>query len=429
MKTNFHIQSSKLAGIASIPASKSHTLRAILFASMANGQSTIRNYLASTDAQSMIDACRLFGAQIAIHQERLEINGVNGKIKHVEDVINAGNSGIVFRFITCIAALSSQYAVITGDESIRHRRPIKPLLNSLSELGALATSTRGDGFAPIIIKGPLKTGSTTICGEDSQPVSALLIATAFLDGITEINVTNPGEIPWISLTLDWLKRLGIPFENDNFMRYRVFGPCSYPGFEYTIPGDLSTAAFPIAAAVVTNSELTINNVDMNDIQGDKAFIHLLQQMGAFIEIHDTSKTIIVKPSGQLKGVEVDINPFIDALPILSVIACFAEGPTTIKNAAIARSKECDRLHSVKNELTKMGAQIVELPDGLVIHPSQLKGTSVFSHHDHRMALSLMVAGLAAEGKTIIEETDCVSKTFPNVAQVFQSIGAKLEVVE
>lgn len=424
----FRARKSNLEGAIAIPASKSHTLRAILFGALAEGKSVINNYLRAADTQSMIHACRLLGAKITSQSDRLEIVGLNGNISKVEDVINAGNSGIVCRFITAIAALSPHYTVITGDHSIRHQRPIGSLLVALQHLGAKAISTKGDHYAPVIIQGPLQAGTTTLSGEDSQPVSALLIASAFVSGTTEIYVKNPGEKPWILLTLDWFDRLGIRYENHEFSHYCIFGKSTYQGFDYTVPSDLSSAAFPIAAAIITHSELTLNNIDMNDSQGDKAFIYILQRMGANIEIDADNNRLTVKKGSNLQGMTIDINAFIDAVCILAVVACFASGETRITNAAVARQKECDRLHAITVELQKMGAKVVELSDGLIIQHSSLRGAHLHSHSDHRIAMSLLVAGLAAEGETVIENVDCIAKTYPDVAEAFQSLGAHVEMV-
>ncbi len=425
--SSYLISKSLIKGTILIPPSKSHTLRAILFGALGKGKTIIKNPLQSADAQAMIQACRLLGAKIATYPDRLEIEGVDGKIHAIDDVIDAGNSGIVLRFISAIAALSSQYTVISGDHSIRHQRPMKPLLDALTQLGAFAISTKGDGYAPVVIKGPVTQRKTTIHGQDSQPVSALLIASAFIEGPIELNVVEPGEKPWILLTLDWFDRLGIRYENRDFVHYKVYGKCHYNGFEYTVPGDLSTAAFPLAAALLTDSELTLSNIDMQDPQGDKELIYVLQKMGARIHIDEQANTVTVQRNGKLRGMEIDINTFIDAVPILAVIACYAEGETRIINAAVARQKEIDRLHGIAIELQKMGAQITELPDGLIIKPSPLQGAHVFSHHDHRLAMSLMVAALGAQGKTKIEDIECVDKTYPNVAKEFQALGANIEI--
>ena len=425
----FHILPSSVKGTVAIPPSKSHTLRAILFAAMANGKSEIRNFLHSPDATAMIEAMRIFGAKIDIIADSLRISGLNGKLKAAENVIDAGNSGQVLRFVGALAALSPAYTIITGDHSIRHNRPVKPLLEALSQLGALAASSRLDGYAPIIIKGPMQSGKTHLLGEDSQPVSGMLIACSFLQGKTTIDVTDPGEKPWIDLTLFWLKKLGIDVTCQNYTTYTIAGNAKIEGFDTTIPGDFSSAAFPIAAALVTHSELKLTNIDMDDCQGDKKLIEVLQKMGASLEIDDRNKTLHVRKEGKLQGMRIDVNDFIDATPILSVIACFAEGTTEIINASIARKKESDRLHAIATELKKMGANIEEKPDGLIITHSPLHGAHLDAWHDHRIGMSLSIAALGAEGETVVNGIECISKTYPGFAHDFRAIGAAIEVVQ
>lgn len=414
---------STLGGSIFIPPSKSQTLRAILFASLASGLSTIHGYLDSSDSRAMIEACRLLGAEIAVFPDRLEIKGV--KITRAKNVIDAGNSGIVLRFCSAIGALASHPVVITGDTSICYQRPMKALLDGLAQLGVSAQSMRGDGYAPVIIEGPLKAGKAVIEGSDSQPVSALLIGAAFAKGPISIYVNNPGEIPWVALTLNWFDRLGISYENRGFSEYHLKGGAEYSGFEYTVPGDLSSAAFPLGAALVTQSRLTLENVDMNDLQGDKELIFLLQKMGARIEIDEERKTLEVYKSPKLQGISIDINECIDAITILAAIACYAEGETLIYNGSIARQKECNRIACIVRELSKMGADIVETSDGLRIRGSSLKGASLESYQDHRMAMSLSVAALGAEGDSEILGVGCVGKTFPSFFEDFKNLGAKI----
>jgi len=426
---NYLVKKSVLKGEIIVPPSKSQTLRAILFASLGKGKSTIYHYLQSTDTKAMLQALKLLGATINIFSDRLEIIGLNGKINGADDVINAGNSGIVLRFCSGLAALSKKPIVITGDHSIRHLRSMEPLLKSLKSLGVNAISTKDDGFAPVIIYGPIMSKKTTIQGEDSQGVSALIIASSFIEGPIEISVENPGEKPWVSLTLSWLERLKIPYANHDFEKYQILGPATYEGFEYIVPGDLSSLSFPIAAALITNSEITIKNVDMNDPQGDKELIFVFQKMGALIEIEENEKIIRVKKGGVLSGITVDINNFIDALTILAVVACYANGETRIYNASIARGKECNRLHAITTELKKMGANIEETEDGLIIKKSELKGAKLYSYQDHRMCMSLAVAGLGAIGETEISDIACVNKTFPSFLKDFQALSAEFSEIQ
>jgi len=419
----FKVERSKISGKIMIPPSKSHSLRAILFSSLGSKQSTIFNVLSSADISAMIHACRLLGAKITEAAAILKIEGISGKIAVPDDVIYAGNSGQVLRFITAIAALQSSYVILTGDWSIRHSRPMQPLIDGLKGLGAFCISTKNDGYAPIVVKGSIKAGKTYLDGKDSQPVSALLIAAAFLNGETEIIVNNPGEKPWIDLTLHWLDRIKVKYINDNYERYIVYGHANYLGFDYIVPGDFSSLLFPVAAALITQSEITLQNVGMDDVQGDKKVLTILESMGAKFRYDRTTHELAVLKTKSLKGIEIDVNNFIDSIPILSVMGAFAQGETIIRNGIIARQKECDRISAMATELKKMGADIQELPDGLIVKQSRLIGSTVESYEDHRIAMALAVAGLASQGVTQINKVDCAAKSYPSFYEDMRAIGA------
>lgn len=421
----YRVEKSTLRGSIQIPPSKSQTIRALLFAMMGHGRSKIQNYLYSPDTFDMINAMEQFGTRLERLENEIIVEGLGGRLQGAEDVILAGNSGLVFRFFTALSALSSCYTVLTGDHSIRHIRPIYHLLEALRTRGVFAESTRGDGYAPIVIRGPMEPGIMAIDGRDSQPVSALLVATAFLEGPSEIYVTSPGEKPWIDMTLDWLKRLKIKVKNVDYRHYTVYGKASYLGFEYTVPGDFSTAAFPIVAALITQSPIEIHGLDMNDMQGDKKIIPILIKHGAKIDYDGEKKVLSVHKSNGFTGGIIDVNDMIDATPILAVFGSFANEPLEIRGASIAREKECNRLFAIREELSKMGAKIEETADGLIIYPSTLKGAVVESHHDHRIALSLIVAGLASEGETIVKGVECIAKTYPTFLRDFAYLRAKI----
>lgn len=422
----YRIRPSRLQGSITVPPSKSHTLRAILFASMACGQSAIRHYLVSPDTQAMVRACEALGAQIVITADHMKVTGVGGKPYTPGYPIDAGNSGQVLRFVAAVAALCDGETTLSGDESIRTLRPIQPLLEGLQRLGVSAESILGNGFAPIRVKGPLRGGTTQLEGADSQPVSALLIAGAFASQPTVINVSDPGETPWIDLTLDWLRRMGIVYEREGYTRYTVFGNAAYPGFDYSVPGDFSSCAFPLIAALVTGSSVSLHHLDMHDPQGDKALIKMLQTMGASITIDTAHQVLTVHSSGTLIGKTLNVNQYIDALPILAVLGCFASGETILTGAAIARNKESDRISAIAQGLRAMGGDVEELADGLRIRPAQLTGAVVTSFSDHRIAMALSVAGLAAQGETIVENVSCVAKSYPDFLHAMQHLGADME---
>lgn len=423
---NFQVKKSSLHGTIESSPSKSHTLRSILFASLAHGKSKIERYLKSPDTEAMIQACRQLGANIDVNAEQIEITGVAGKPQTPENIIDAGNSGQVLRFVVAIAALNNGYTILTGDHSVRHNRPMQPLLDGLTQLGAFCVSSKNDGYAPIITRGPITPGKATLSGEDSQPVSALLIAAAFLKKPTEIIVQNAGEKPWIDLTLEWLKKINVLCANYDYERYIVHGNANYSGFNYIVPGDFSSLLFPIVAALVTQSEITLQNVDMNDVQGDKKVIAVLQSMGAKIEYNATQQSLKVNRTTQLAGSQIDVNDFIDAVPILAVVGCYAQGQTRIVNAAIARAKESDRLAAIAKELNKMGAKITETNDGLIIEAAQLHEAVVQTYHDHRIAMALSIAALGATGITVIEDTKCIAKSYPTFCDDMQKLGANIQ---
>lgn len=412
MNQSFRVRKSSLAGSVCLPPSKSHTIRAILLAAFTQGTSHLHHLLDSPDAVCAVRTACQFGAKVESTPTGLKIEGVAGQPHPSNDVIDSGNSGQVLRFASALAALGNSYTVFTGDESIRSNRPIQPLLDGLRGLQAWAVSTRENGYAPFIVKGPLKSGVTYLDGADSQPVSGLLMAAAFIEGETQIHVVNPGEKPWLALTLSWLERLGVKYSHQNFEHFIVQGKKHRPAFEVTIPGDLSSLAFPLAAALITKSEILIDHVDLKDVQGDKALVFVLQSMGAHLEIDVEWCRLKVLANSELQGQIIDVNDFIDAVPILAVLGCYAKGETHLINASIARKKESNRLACITAELRKMGALIEETEDGLRVKQSQLKGACVNSHGDHRLAMSLIVAGLGAQGETEIQDIECINKSYP-----------------
>jgi 3-phosphoshikimate 1-carboxyvinyltransferase len=421
--SDVQVRSSALLGTVCVPPSKSQTLRAILFGALGNGLSIIHHPLDSPDTDSMVHAVRVLGASVHQSLDQLDIVGTGGTVRPQGQEINAGSSGIVLRFCSALAASGSCPMRITGDTSLCCNRPMGDLITGLRHFGVYVAS---EGlFAPIVVQGPMRSGRTILDGRDSQPISALIIAAAFAPGPMEIFVRNPGERPWVDLTVHWLDRLGIPYERKGYEWYRV-GRGIYPGFEYTVPGDFSSAAFPMAAALITDSELSISNLDFNDPQGDKELISVLQRMGARIEF--SPGTVHVRAGASLQGIDVDVNNIIDAIPILSVVACFAEGETRLYNGAVARQKESNRIHCIGAELRKMGADVSEQEDGLVIRHSPLRGACVHTYNDHRLAMSLSVAGLGATGVTTVGPCECVAKTYSSFVRDFQKIGAAIEEV-
>lgn len=406
-----------------IPASKSHTIRAVAIATMAEGRSVLRNPLESADARSAFKAAIEFGARLNIEENAWIIDGVGKDISPVASFIDVANSGTTLRIFTALSALSSHYIYFDGDKSIR-KRPMTPLLSALRNLGAL-TNTPGDK-CPFGISGPIRGGKTSVNGISSQFVTALLFATPLAKGDSEIIVEDLHERPYVEITLDWLRSQNIQFEQQGLDHFFIKGKQKYTPFDRQIPADFSSATFALCAAAITGSEVLIKGLDFNDHQGDKAVFTYLQQMGA--EIEHTTEGIRVK-GGELHGIDIDMNATPDALPALAVVGCFAKGTTRLLNVAQARLKECDRIKASTAELTKMGGKITELEDGMIIEQSNLKGSRLHGYDDHRMVMALTVAGMAASGETIVDTADSVKITYPSFFHDFQQLGAKLRKTE
>ena len=414
-----------LHGTVRIPPNKSHSFRALIMASLANGSSRIIRPAVSNDWMRGVEAMEMLGVGVIPKAGDVwEVSGTSGQLKTPDDVIDCGNSGIILRFFMALAACCDGYSVLSGDESIRHIRPCGPLIDALNSLGAWAVSTKGDGHAPVVVRGKLTGGRVEMDGMDSQPVSALLIASSLATGPTELIVRTPGEKPWVGVTLDWLGRCGVKVENDNFEHYRIEPGAGWDGFEAEIPLDWSAALYPIVAGLIMpDSEVRIAGMDFSDSQGDKAVVDVLRQMGADIQI-DTD-TLVVR-SSKLTGCEIDCNDFIDQFMLLAVVGALAEGETVLANAGVCRHKECDRIKRMYEALQALGADVTERPDGLVIRKSSLKGASLSSFDDHRMVMTLGVAALAAKGQTLISGVECVKKTFPDYVAQMQGIGCDMQ---
>jgi len=402
---------SQIGGRLKIPPSKSQTMRALIFGAAAEGVSRVRNFLRSEDTDKLIRALTLFGAGFEEREGDLIIHG--GRLKTPEDIIDVGNSGIALRFLTAFAVGVPGYTLITGDSSIR-QRPMDVMLKAYQDLGAFAVSSQGNGFAPIIMKGPLLSNYVEVDGSDSQPVSALMIAAGISKKPLTIVVNNMKEIPFVMMTAKWIQ--GVEIEGN---RITVSSQGLKP-FDYTVPGDMSSAAFPATLALITQSSLEIEGLSQNDGQGDSRFFEIASEMGANISWNETLQ---IRP-GELSGIDIDINDCIDAIAAISVLACFAKGKTRIRNAKGARFKECDRLHVLTQELKKMGANITEYDDSLEITGSRLHGSQLFSHNDHRMAMAFLVAGMGS-GETSVQGCTCIEKTYPDFAGEMQKLGAAL----
>jgi 3-phosphoshikimate 1-carboxyvinyltransferase len=418
------VEKSDLTGSISIPGSKSHTIRSLFLAGLAKGTSTIKNPLLSNDAISAANVCRAFGSVYDFQKDRYLVDGIGSIPQVPEDVIDVGNSGTSLRLGLMTAALVQGYTVFTGDYQIR-KRPIGPLVKAINNLGGRAFTTRGTESAPVVIGGRATGGFTKLDSVTSQYLSSVLLNAPLLEKDTHIEITRLNEIPYIEITLWWLDKLGVKYSHNSMKEFFIPGGQQYKPFDCTIPGDFSSATFFIVQAAISGNELVLTNLDMSDPQGDKAVLGILGDMGAEIKYND--KNVIMKGKS-LQGREIDMNSIPDALPAMAVAACFAKGETRLVNVPQARLKETDRISVMCSELSKMGADIRELPDGLIIHESKLQGTAVSGHDDHRVVMSLAIAGLNCGGETVIDTAEAMNVTFPGFVEAVKNCGGKIELI-
>jgi 3-phosphoshikimate 1-carboxyvinyltransferase len=418
-------QKSALSGSVDIPGSKSHTIRGLFLATLAEGTSTLRRPLDSLDTRAAVDACRAFGADVELG-EAWTVCGVAGEPRVPDDVIDVRNSGTTLNVALSVAGLVDGYSLFTGDAQIR-RRPSGPLLDALAMLGAEAFSTRGNGCPPIVIGGRIDGGTAELdAGRSSQYLSSLLITAPFAPADTTIDVLALSEAPYVHITLSWLDAVGVRYERNDVRQFRVPGGQRIAAFDRAIAADFSSATFFLCAAAVAGGPVTLRGLDLADPQGDKAVVGMLREMGANIEERDG---ILVASAGELRGCELDLNATPDALPALAVTACFADGETRLVNVPQARVKETDRIAVMTRELRRMGGRVEEFEDGLVIQGRPLRGTDVSGHDDHRVVMALAVAAMGAEGTTRIDTAESAAVTFPDFVEKMQGLGAKIETAD
>lgn len=428
---NVHVKPGFLKGSLQVPGSKSHTIRSVLLATLAGGRTCIENPLASGDGLSALAASRAFGAIVKEEENRWVVQGRGGILQVPSNVLDTGNSGTTTCLFTSVASLVDGYTVITGDEQIR-RRPILPLVDALNALGATAFLTRGgQGCPPVVVKGVLQGGTVTIEGKNSQYVSSLLLSAPLAKRTTVIQVANALEKPYVQLTLDWMKRLGIEVANPaDYTQFVVEGGQQYQSGDFTIPSDWSAVAFPLVAAAITRSDLVLTGLDFSDSQGDKRVVDILARFGANVYRQKECELHIVGGERLKGGLTIDLSDIPDALPALSVLATQAEGRTVFVNLEHVRQKETDRVAEMTAKLNSLGCSLHIERDSLVVDgPTPIQGGIVSSSDDHRIAMALVAAGLASEGEVVITDAQCADVSFPGFFSKFAACGAGLFIEE
>ena len=407
---------SSFRGELSVPGDKSISHRAVMFGSLAQGDTRIRHFLTGADCLSTIGCFRAMGIDIEQNEDEVIVHGkgIHG-LSAPAKTLDVGNSGTTIRLLSGILAGQAFDSMITGDASIC-RRPMKRVISPLLSMHADVRSKRGNNCAPLVIHGRTLSGIHYQSPVASAQVkSCVLLAGMYAD--SPVSVTEP--VLSRNHTEIMLKALGAEISSEGTTVTIQPDPVLTAG-EILVPGDISSAAYFIAAALLTpGSELLLRNVGTNPTRD--GFLRVCEAMGASIErmnetsVGEPSCDLLIR-SGSLHGTEIGgalIPTLIDELPMIAVMACFAEGTTVIRDAKELRVKESDRISVMSENLRKMGAEIEETEDGMIIHGGKpLKGTVVDSHLDHRVAMSLAVAGGLCEGPLSIRGAECVNISYP-----------------
>ena len=425
MKVLITSKVSKIQGKIKVPGDKSISHRAIMLASISEGKSVIDGFLFGEDCLSTVSCFRKLGISISINEGQIEVEGKGlYGLREPEDILDAGNSGTTMRLMTGILAGQSFLSIITGDDSLR-KRPMERIALPLRKMGASINGRKGGKLAPVVIEGKNLKGIEYILPVSSAQIkSAVLLAGLYADGETTVEE----DVQSRDHTEKMLEFFGAKITKDN-NRITV-SPSVLKAQNITVPGDISSAAFFMAAAAaIPGSYLIIEGVGIN--QTRSGIIDVLTEMGAKIHIEN------IRYSGgeeigdihvegvNLKGVNISkeiIPRLIDEIPVLAVIAAKAEGITRITGAEELKVKETNRISTMVSEMKKVGIEVNELPDGMeIIGGSKINGGTVESHGDHRVAMAMAICGLLAEEPIKVLGNECIDISFPDFENILKSV--------
>jgi 3-phosphoshikimate 1-carboxyvinyltransferase len=413
-----------LKGEICAPPSKAYTQRMTIAGALSRGISKISNPLFSDDTKATLRAVTSLGAKVNAKKDCLIVEGVQ-PLKGAKAPIDCGESGATLRFMIPVAALASGPSIFLLGKTLE-QRPMEPLLQSLKQLGAGVHFQRPAKQTSIVVQGGgIPGGKTAIRGDvSSQFISGLMFACPLATAETQIDVTPPLESRgYVKMTQTVLAEHGIEVSiSENFDRLKIPPNQKYKPCNHKVPGDFSSSAFLLAAAAITRSEVNIQNLDFERVQGDKAILNILKRMGAQGKVCPQKVKIEGKGS-LLKAVNVDARNIPDLVPVCAVLACYAKGTSKIHDAHRIRYKESNRLLTIYLELKKMGANISMEEDSLTIEgPSTLHGAVIDPHNDHRIAMACAIAALGANGETRIQDAECVRKSYPHFFSDLRFLG-------
>jgi 3-phosphoshikimate 1-carboxyvinyltransferase len=404
-----------------VPGSRSLTNRALVCAALADGESRLTGWLDSDDTQAMREGLGRLGVAVEVSGSDLRVRGAGGRFAIPLRPVDCRSSGTTMRFLTACAALAPGRVVLDGTPRMRER-PIQELADALGVLGVHVRTAAG--CPPVTVQGGgLHGGRAAVdASRSGQFLSAVLMVAPLAAEPVEITSGPVASRPFVDMTIDVMADFGVQVDALGPSTFRVPGGQSYRPRTYAIEPDAMSASYFFAAAAVTGGRVRVEGLSAASHQGDVRFVEVLERMGCGVE--RAIDSISVRGPRYLHGVEADMNAMPDMALTLAVVACFAQGPTRIRNVAHLRVKETDRMSALREELTRIGAAVtVDEKDLTIEPPAQVQPARIRTYDDHRMAMSFAVAGLRAPG-IVIEDPECVGKTFPDFFERLGRLGPR-----
>ncbi len=414
------IYKSEIAGKVIAPSSKSYTIRGLMCAALAKGESEIMHPLSSDDTEAAINVLRQVGVGVCQEEDLWRISG--GNFHQPDTDLFCGESAATLRFMTAICSLIPGKCKLCPGSSLA-KRPVEPLVQALRQLGV--DCLYRDEEASIVVEGGgLRGGVAELPGNvSSQFVSALLLIAPLAEEGVRIRLTTLlASKPFVLMTLDCLQRFGMKIKaSEDFREFEVLKQ-TYKPAKYRVEGDWSSASYLLALGAICG-EVEAENLNPKSLQGDKIILDFLRDMGAWVEVNKNS--VVVRKS-KLNAIRADLSDCIDLLPTMAVLAAVADGESEFITIERARIKESNRVSALREGLERMGIKVREEGNKLTVTGSEPKGSVIDTKSDHRIAMAFSILGSVA-GETIIDGAECVSKTFPQFWNVLKSIGGKVEI--
>lgn len=408
--------------IVTVPGSKSMTNRALLMAALSDKPSLLRGVLFSDDSRHFLGSLESLGYSLDINEKEktVAVQGTGGRIPQTTGTIDVGSAGTAARFLTAMLALNEGTYTINCSEQMK-KRPMKPLFDVLTSMGAEFTYLEKDGFLPVVVKGCTPTASEIDMdiSTSTQYLSAMLMISSSLKNDLKINITSEKtDGSYIRITRNMMKEFGVETDFDG-KHYYIKGNQNIFIGDYYIEPDVSAACYFYAIAAMTSSSITVKNVFFSSMQGDIKFIKLLQEMGC--SVTETEDGINVKGTDNAyPGINVNMNDFSDQALTLAAMAPYASSDTTITGIAHIRGQECDRIDAITNELTRAGINCSSTNDSVTIQPGNVKPATITTYDDHRVAMAFSLLGIKTDG-IIIDDPLCCRKTFENYFEVLDNL--------